>query len=91
VLLELGLWEKAITLEKNRFSYAKGPHVIQAQLQKQASRRLGPKVGEKYKQVVLKCLSGDFGVTDDTKDDLKLQQAFRNQVVDVLERAAANV
>jgi len=48
-------------------------------------------MGERYKQVVLKCLSGDFGVVDDTKEDLKLQQAFRTQIVDVLERAAANV
>lgn len=91
VLLELGLWEPAITLEKNRFQYARDPYAIQAQLQKQASRRLGSRMGERYKQVVLKCLTGDFGVVDDTKEDLKLQQAFRNQVVEVLERATANV
>ena len=57
----------------------------------QAERRLESKVGEKYRDVVLKCLSGNFGVTDDSKDDLKLQQAFRSQVVDVLGRAAENV
>lgn len=91
VLLEIGLWEAAITLEKNQFKHARDPYVIQAQLQKQTARRLGARMGERYKQVVLKCLSGDFGVVDDTKEDLKLQQAFRTQVVDVLERAAANV
>jgi len=94
VLLEIGLWEPAITLEKNQFKHARDlvdPYVIQAQLQKQTMRRLGSRMGERYKQVVLKCLSGDFGVVDDTKEGLKLQQAFRNQVVDVLERAAANV
>jgi hypothetical protein len=91
VLLEIGLWEPAITLEKNQFKHARDPYVIQAQLQKQTTRRLGARMGERYKQVVLKCLSGDFGVVDDTKEDLKLQQAFRTQIVDVLERAAANV
>jgi hypothetical protein len=45
-------------------------------------------MGEKYKVVVLKCLRSDFGVSDDSKHDLKLQQAFRSQVVDVLGRAA---
>jgi hypothetical protein len=48
-------------------------------------------MGEKYKQLVLKCLAGEFSVRDDTKEDLKLQQAFRDQVVDVLERVCANV
>jgi hypothetical protein len=40
--------------------------------------------------VVLKCLQGNFEVSDDTKEDLKLQQAFRAQVVDVLQKAADN-
>jgi hypothetical protein len=88
VLLEIGLWESAITLEKNLFAHASNAYAVQAQLKKHAARRLGSRVGEKYKDVVLKCLTGQFGVSDDTKDDLKLQQAFRNQVVDVLELAA---
>jgi len=33
-------------------------------------------------------LVGSFGVEDDTRDDLKLQQAFRTQVVEVIEMAA---
>ena len=45
----------------------------------------------KYKDLVIKCLTGDFGVTDDNKEDLKLQQAFKSQVVDVLERSAIAV
>jgi hypothetical protein len=36
----------------------------------------------------MKCLTGNFGVEDDTKEDLKLQQAFRHQIVDVIEMAA---
>ena len=45
-------------------------------------------MGEKYKGVVMKCLLNDFGVSHDVKSDLKLQQAFRSQVVDVLGRVA---
>ena len=91
VLLEIGLWEPAITLEKNGFKYAKSPKHVKARLVMQAERRLESKVGGKYRDVVLKCLNGDFDVQDDSKEDLKLQQAFRSQVVDVLERAAQNV
>ncbi|KAI9692661.1 MAG: hypothetical protein M1820_009495 [Bogoriella megaspora] len=89
VLLEIGLWQRAITLEKNMFKTAHDPFVIRAQLLKQASRRLGDKMGEKYQQVVIACLTGEFGVQNDTREDLKLQQAFRTNVVDVLEKIAA--
>ena len=43
-------------------------------------------MGSKYRAIVLKCISGAFGVFNDTKEDLKLQQAFRLQVVDVLRK-----
>jgi hypothetical protein len=52
---------------------------------------LPSRVGEKYKEIVVSCLMGNFKVTNDTREDLKLQQAFRSQVVDVLEAAAENV
>ncbi|CEJ60904.1 hypothetical protein PMG11_09458 [Penicillium brasilianum] len=88
VLLEIGLWEPALKLEKNMFSHANNPNAVRAQLIKHAQKRLESRVGRKYKEVVIKCLTGDFGVEDDTKEDLKLQQAFRHQIVDVIEMAA---
>jgi hypothetical protein len=88
VLLEIGLWEPAVKLEKHMFSNASNPRAVQAQLIKHAQKRLESRVGRKYKEIVLKCLTGDFGVDDDTKEDLKLQQAFRYQIVDVIEMAA---
>jgi hypothetical protein len=88
VLLEIGLWEPAIKLEKNMFAHASNSYAVQAQLIKHAQKRLESRVGRKYKDIVIKCLTGQFGVQDDTKEDLKLQQAFRTQVVDVLETAA---
>ena len=91
VLLETGLWEPALTLEKNMFKHAHDSYAIQAQLKKHAMERLESRMGNKYKHVVLKCLLGKFEVSDDTKEDLKLQLAFRTQVVDVLETAANSV
>ncbi|KAK0663815.1 hypothetical protein DIS24_g857 [Lasiodiplodia hormozganensis] len=91
VLLEIGLWKQAITLQKDRFQYCRNPEVIREQLIKHATRKLAGKMGSKYQQVVLKCLTADFGVRNDTKEDLKLQQAFRLQVVDVLEKTANSV
>jgi hypothetical protein len=88
VLLEIGLWEPALKLERNMFQHARDPWAVQAQLVKHARRRLESRVGRKYTDVVIKCLTGEFGVEDDTKEDLKLQQAFRYQVVDVIEQAA---
>jgi hypothetical protein len=48
-------------------------------------------MGTRYRDVVIKCLTGDFDVKDDNKEDLKLQQAFRLDVVEVLQRAADSV
>lgn len=91
VLLEIGLWEPAAKLERNMFSHARNPHAVQEQLIKHAQRRLESRVGRMYKEVVLKCLTAEFGVENDTKEDLKLQQAFWHQVVDVIEMAASYV
>lgn len=91
VLLEIGLWEPAIKLEKNMFAHASNGYAVRAQLIKHAQRRLEPRVGRKYKDIVVRCLNGNFDIVDDSKEDLKLQQAFRTQVVDILDRAADNV
>ncbi|KAK3326819.1 hypothetical protein B0H66DRAFT_169662 [Apodospora peruviana] len=88
VLLEIGLWQEALSLEKGRFAKIRDPLTIKKQLVKQAEKRLASKMGEKYKEVVLRCLEGRFEVANDTKEELKLQQSFRCNVVDVLERAA---
>ncbi|CEF83668.1 unnamed protein product [Fusarium graminearum] len=88
VLLEIGLWQPAMSLERHGFSSVKEPKAIQKYLIKVAEKRLSSKVGEKYQKVVLKCLRGNFEVDNDTKEDTKLQVAFRSQVVDILEKIA---
>ncbi|KAF2806413.1 uncharacterized protein BDZ99DRAFT_523862 [Mytilinidion resinicola] len=89
VLLEIGLWQPAITLESNNFKNARDPVAIKMQLLKHASRRLGDKMGDNYAKVVDVCLTGEFGIQNDTKEDLKLQQAFHVQVVEVLARMSS--
>ncbi|KAI9666469.1 MAG: hypothetical protein M1821_004405 [Bathelium mastoideum] len=91
VLLEIGLWQPALSLEKDHFKRLRDPTLIKKCLTAQAEKRLSPRAGEKYKAVVLKCLNGDFNVTNDTKEDSKLQREFRTQVVDVLEKAANSI
>ncbi|KAL4981585.1 hypothetical protein BDW68DRAFT_196298 [Aspergillus falconensis] len=81
----------AIKLEKSMFAYAANGAAVQTQLIKHAQRRLDPRVGRRYKEVVLKCLTGDFGVEEDTREDMKLQQEFRHPVLDVIELAANSV
>ncbi|KAL9079702.1 MAG: hypothetical protein Q9157_001428 [Trypethelium eluteriae] len=91
VLLETGLWQPAISLEKDQFKKLRDPMSIKKCLIAQAEKRLASRTGEKYKTVVLKCLNGDFKVMDDTKEDAKLQREFRTQVVDILEKAVDSI
>lgn len=90
VLLEIGLWKPAVSLQKSNFREARlsDRYLIRKQLLHHAEHRLERRVGKRYKEVVIKCLKGEFGISSDNKEDLKLQQAFRSQIVDVLERAA---
>ncbi|KAF2146712.1 uncharacterized protein K452DRAFT_355176 [Aplosporella prunicola CBS 121167] len=91
VLLEIGLWETALQQDSRKFASVESPAAVQRHLTKVAERRLESRMGPKFQALVLKCLSGDFGVKEDTKEDLHLQEAFRSQVVDVLQRALENV
>ncbi|OJD40375.1 protein kinase-like [Diplodia corticola] len=91
VLLEIGLWQPAITICKDQLRRTRDPLTIHQLLVRRAEKYLGQKTGPKYRKAVLDCLRGDFGVTEDSKEDLKLQQVFRLQVVEVLERAAGSI
>ncbi|KAF2016799.1 hypothetical protein BU24DRAFT_392188 [Aaosphaeria arxii CBS 175.79] len=93
VLLEIGLWEPAILQEhpRDRFRDMGDPEGIKNRLLKVAQKRLPSKMGERYRDVVVTCLTGNFAVKDDTKEDLQLQQAFRVQVVQVLAQLLQNI
>ncbi|KAH8655984.1 hypothetical protein BGZ60DRAFT_146472 [Tricladium varicosporioides] len=93
VLLEIGLWQRAITLSldtTNGFRHCKRGETVQSQFREQTEARLGYTMGEKYQRIVLMCLAGyetALGVESDNKNDLKLLRTFREQVLDVLEVA----
>ncbi|KAL9081871.1 MAG: hypothetical protein Q9159_006947 [Coniocarpon cinnabarinum] len=91
VLLEIAVWRPAVTLEKNHFAHAKDGAAIATHLLKHAQKHVDTYMGERYKDMVLRCLTGNFDVVDDTAEDVKLQQAFRTQVVEVLEQMANTV
>ena len=58
---------------------------------KRAEKYLEARVGEKYKNVVLRCLKGDFGHGDARAEGSSMLQDFRIEVVDILRNAADNV
>ncbi len=93
VLLEIGLWQRAITLSldtNHGFRLCKHGETVQSQLREQAQARLGYTMGEKYQHIVLMCLEGRetaFSVAVDDRNNSKLLRAFREQVLDVLELA----
>lgn len=91
VLLEIGLWRSVLSLERAGFRNVTDPWAIQDYLVNKAKKALPREVGENYAQLVVRCLTGDFDVREDSKNGLKLQQAFREQVVGVLGHAADSI
>ena len=61
-------------------------------LMKHANKTLGFRAGERYQQIVLKCLDGGFAATE-SKDtmDSKLQLRFMKEVVDALQDASEHL
>ncbi|KAL8864905.1 MAG: hypothetical protein Q9174_007171 [Haloplaca sp. 1 TL-2023] len=86
VLLEIGLWEpiskfdakKGVESVKQRYPDA---GATKDRLLRHATKRLGFYAGEKYQELVLKCLKGDFGDLDgDDKIGTGLQRRFGEEV-----------
>jgi hypothetical protein len=64
ILLELGLWERVDQLDKGALlapPMAADPWAVQQRILKHASRRLGFYAGDRYRDVVVGCLSGSWG------------------------------
>lgn len=76
-----------LSLTTDGFKRVNDPWTIQKYLVQKAERSLPREVGEHYKNVVIRCLTGSFDVENDNKEDLKLQQAFREHVLDFFDRA----
>lgn len=94
VLLEIGLWEPAETMGGNNFQAVKQiPTAISGALLKQAERRLAHRCGDKFREVVVRCLKGNFGIAPEMDDrlDSELQEKFRKCVLENLKELATVV
>lgn len=84
-----------MTLGKHQFAHAKDakghPCGITQHLIRHAQKHLENPMGQKYRDIVLKYLTSKFGVVGDNKDNFKLQQAFRTQVLKPLRKIAEAV
>jgi len=91
ILLELGLWERVDQLDKGAVlapGVAVDPWAVHQRIMKHASRRLGFYAGERYRDVVVGCLSGEWGQEDSngvlsTKAPISFEEAVKS-----LERVA---
>lgn len=83
ILLEIGLWEPIINLDrKERLEerYRDG-RTTRARLVRHATKRLGFYAGDQYQSLVLRCLNGDFGdLTGDDKIGSELQRQLGKHV-----------
>ena len=64
------------------------PDAIARRLSQHAEVNLPVKVGNRFRDVTMRCLSGNFGMEE---DETRLQEAFSKYVVDVLGSVAANL
>ncbi|KAG7001514.1 hypothetical protein G7Y79_00031g066290 [Physcia stellaris] len=90
ILLEIGLWESIESLDKGKLLSDAHPDPVESKrvLMKHANLTLGFRAGERYQQIVLKCLDGGFEATE-SNDTIgsKLQLRFMKEVVDALQDA----
>jgi hypothetical protein len=78
-------------MQKVRAAYQHSARSLQSLLMQHAQRWLSRRMGDKYRDIVVKCLGGHFVMAEDTREELNLQQTFRAEVVDVLERSLAGI
>ncbi|KAI5797352.1 hypothetical protein DFH27DRAFT_625475 [Peziza echinospora] len=67
LLLEIGLWQRAETLDSPSTSFKSlqsSPEKVQALFLRHVEKRLGYTAGEKFQGVVRKCLSGELAVAE---------------------------
>jgi hypothetical protein len=90
MMLEIGLWEQALFIGGNNFSkHPRDADVVSKELFRQADLRLGHRCGNKFRDIVLLCLKGEFPNTQasgGTVMSTGLQTKFRELVVEPLRR-----
>jgi hypothetical protein len=84
VLLEIGLWQTAISMLDTRKQYQ--PDDIQAVLQKSCSERVAHYAGVSYQSAVTACLSSAFEVDADNEKGSYLARAFELKVIEMIRK-----
>lgn len=81
VLLEIGLWQDALSIVKKRDLTVNG---MKDSLVKAASERLGLYAGKAYQTAIIACLTGSLAVEMDDVHETHLAKSFQTNVVDEL-------
>ncbi|KAI8625883.1 hypothetical protein F5Y19DRAFT_240196 [Xylariaceae sp. FL1651] len=84
VLLEIGLWQTAISMVDLRKQYQ--PCEIKELLQSSCSDRLAHYAGVSFQSAVASCLSSEFGVEVDNERGSGLARAFELKVVEMIRK-----
>ncbi|KAI1360146.1 hypothetical protein F5Y08DRAFT_55348 [Xylaria arbuscula] len=84
VLLEIGLWQTAISMLDARKQYQ--ARDIQKVLRKSCSDRVAHYAGVSYQSAVATCLSSEFGVDADNKKGSHLGRAFELKVIEMIRK-----
>jgi hypothetical protein len=81
VLLEVGLWERVDKIDKGALLSMDDPNKVTARLIKHTTQRLAYYTGNRYTDIVLSCLRGEFGDADGD-----VTKNFAYQVTQVLRK-----
>jgi len=90
-MFEIGTWTPVVQemgLEKFIGRTVEDYEKLASQIQERASKQLLYRMGRIYRDATLRCLSGDFGLEDES-DGRALQAAFERLVVSQLEKCCA--
>ena len=82
-LLQIGCWTSLESLKQARWQHLDDPHLIKT-ARLAARSRMSKELGPRYRDIVLRCLSNNFGFGDDLKN-AELQTAVKRQVMLELE------
>lgn len=92
ILLEIGIqrtvdsiFMSKIIAALEKSGYMPQPEAVAKKIKELAASRLPAEMGSRYAEAVRKCLTGDFGVTQDDEIKSELSIAFQNSVLDELE------
>lgn len=80
LLLEIGMWTVCQELLRDE---TLSPEAIRDVFIETARVRLGPSMGQRYRDAVLHCLEGTFEVEDDDEQETELINDFKKEVLDV--------